>query len=167
MNTENFLCASHPINCSILLQHLHRLGFARSVSKTPLQRFHSIIIGRYSGSDRAKAACDVLATSFVSTGRGFLGIFKAASRPRRPSGSEFHIYGQDALVKLELEGTRMIQRNFLEARIRGGLNLRVARNPLGAAARFKSMNRRQPVNWIGKRCAVREDLCPLLVRRDS
>jgi hypothetical protein len=42
-NTENFLFASHPINCSILL--LHRWGFARSVSKTLLQRFHSIIIG--------------------------------------------------------------------------------------------------------------------------
>jgi len=44
---ENFLCASHPINCSILLQHLHSRGFARSVSETPLQRFHSIIIGVY------------------------------------------------------------------------------------------------------------------------
>src|ERR1700687_4383324 len=34
-NTENFLCASHPINCSILLQHLLVLGVSLAVYVKP------------------------------------------------------------------------------------------------------------------------------------
>jgi len=38
----NFLGASHAINCSIMLQHLHSKEFWSQVYKNPRQRFHSI-----------------------------------------------------------------------------------------------------------------------------
>jgi hypothetical protein len=31
-HTENFLCASHPINCSILLRHLHSWGLTQDLT---------------------------------------------------------------------------------------------------------------------------------------